>query len=62
MNAYVGYLNDTQYTDKDGVCLSGTWKFEKQNFHGSDSSQVLLHCYALLAQEVVVRYKQIRKK
>jgi hypothetical protein len=61
MTAYVGYLNDIQYTDKDGICLSGTWKFEKQSFPGGDTSQVLLHCYALLAQEVVVRYKQVHK-
>lgn len=56
---YVPYLNSIVISN-DG-CSNGTWNFEPQKFHGSDTSHVLLHCYALLSLEVAVRYSIVNK-
>jgi hypothetical protein len=53
-NEYVPYLIDNQLKTEN--CYNGTWKFDGQSFHGSDTSQVLKHTYALLALEVAYRY------
>lgn len=53
---YVPYLTDSQIKAPD-ACTDGTWKFEGQKFHGSNTSQVMLHCYAMLALEVAYRFK-----
>jgi hypothetical protein len=60
--AYVPYLIQRQWKDEDGECKSGTWDFEKQSFHGSDTSRVLLHTYATLSLEVAIRYDMVQKK
>lgn len=52
---YVPYLTSTQIREPD-TCNDGTWKFTPQQFHGADTSQVLLHTYALLALEVAYRF------
>ncbi len=60
MNAYLPWLNQTMNTDPDGGCLTGTWKYPAQSFHGGDTSRVLVHCYQLLALEVAVRYQLVQ--
>jgi hypothetical protein len=54
---YVPYLVNSQINSED--CTNGTWKFESQSFHGSNTSQVLRHTYALLSLEVAYRYTMI---
>lgn len=55
---YVPFLTDSQLREPDS-CNDGTWKFEQQKFHGSNTSQVLLHDYAMLALEVAYRFKVV---
>lgn len=61
-DAYVPYLIDTQWKEDAGECKSGTWNYGKQDFHGSETSRVLIHCYYTLSLEVAIRYDQVNKK
>jgi hypothetical protein len=54
-DAFVPWLKQTQITDQS--CQDGTWTYPKQNFHGGDTSRVLIHCYQTLALEVAIRNK-----
>jgi hypothetical protein len=55
---YVPYLTNLQIREQD-TCSDGTWKFEGQQFHGADTSQVLRHTYAMLALEVAYRFNVV---
>ena len=61
-DAYMPYLIQTQWTEAEGACKSGTWNYGKQEFHGSDTSRVLIHCYYTLSLEVAIRYEEVNKK
>jgi hypothetical protein len=61
MEAYTPYLIQTQWKEEDGECKSGTWNYGKQDFHGSETSRVLIHCYYTLSLEVAIRYEQVNK-
>jgi hypothetical protein len=61
MEAYTPYLIQTQWKEEDGECKSGTWNYGKQEFHGSETSRVLIHCYYTLSLEVAIRYEQVNK-
>jgi len=62
-SGFVPWLVQTQYKTED--CYDGTWKHEKEEWHGAETSSVLLHTYKLLALEVGIRYlpllEQIKK-
>ena len=47
---------------KDNTCFRGTWHHDKETWHGSETSPVLLHCYKTLALQVAIRYERIMKK
>lgn len=47
---------------KDNTCYRGTWHHDPENWHGSETSPVLLHCYKTLALQVAIRYERIRKR
>jgi hypothetical protein len=55
---YVPWLIETMITDAS--CHDGTWLHNKESWHGSETSHVLIHTYKLLALEVAIRYERIR--
>lgn len=57
---FVPWVLDIKYNTDD--CFNGTWNYPKQDFHGYDTSRVLMHCYFLLSLEVVFRYNLVNKK
>jgi hypothetical protein len=58
-DSYVPFL--TQSMIRNEGCWEGTWHFPQQKFHGAETSQVLLHTYAVLALEVAYRYALVGK-
>jgi hypothetical protein len=58
MNRYTPYLIENFITDEGAGCKEGTWNFANQKWHGSDTSPVLHHVYALLSMEVAIRYER----
>lgn len=57
---FLPWLIETQYKTED--CYDGTWKHEKENWHGWDTSPVMLHCLKTLAVEVAFRYLPLASK
>jgi hypothetical protein len=58
--AYAPFLIQTQIQNEG--CFTGTWRFAPQQWHGSDTSRILLHTYATLALQVAIRYEAVLRK
>lgn len=59
-SGYVPWLIITQY--KTGDCYDGTWPRDQENFHGHDTSPVLIHTYKTLSLSVAYRYLPLSLK
>ena len=60
-DAYVPYLLGILWKDEVDGCKQGTWNYGHQEFHGSETSRVLIHCYYTLAITVSTRYDMVNK-
>lgn len=55
---FAPWLIQTFNTQEGAGCRYGTWDHSSEgNWHGHDTSPVLLHVYKLLAMEVAIRYQ-----
>jgi hypothetical protein len=57
LNVVIPYAIDAQKKTED--CYDGSWDWEGQTWHGSDTGRVLTTCYNILNLEVAYRYAQV---
>lgn len=57
LNTVIPYAIGEQRKSED--CFDGSWNWEGQSWHGSDTGRVLSTCYNILNLEVAYRYAQV---